>query len=498
MSQSPLTEVGQGDSNPVQGDLRMLIGGRWAGASTGRCMPVVDPATGGEIATVPLGDATDADLAMQAANRAFHGEWSAVPPARRGRLLIAMADLLTTHLEEIVRLDSLETGKPLSEARSGARICARYFEYYAGMADKLQGETIPVSPDGLDFTVREPLGVTVHVIPWNVPLSIFGRSVAPALAAGNTAVVKVAEQAPAAVLRFAELVHQAGLLPDGTLNVVTGLGSEVGEALVTHAAAALVVFTGSVATGRRVMQAAARNITPVVLELGGKAPFIVLDDADVSLAVPAAVRAVFRNSGQLCTARTRLLVHRRIYRETVAAIVEQTRRLRIGPGLEDVDMGPVISAEQRDRVLDYIRRSQEDGAVLEYGGHIPDDPGLADGFFIEPTVFSGVRPQMAIACEEVFGPVLAAMPFDDDEHAAELANATPYGLSAEVWSSDFGRALRLARKLDTGRVGINGDKATPEVPMAGFKASGIGVEKGLEGLRNYTRVKSVHVALGHD
>lgn len=459
-------------------------------------MPVLDPSTGREIAAVPLGGTRDAAAAIEAALCAFREGWSGMPPARRGRLLAAVAELLETNLEEIAALDSLETGKPISDARGGTRTCARYFEYYAGVADKLQGETIPTGPDSLDFTIREPLGVTAHIVPWNVPLSILGRSLAPALAAGNTAVVKAAEQAPMAVLRFAELIHEAELLPAGVLNVVTGLGADVGEPLVAHPDTALVVFTGSVPTGRRVMEVAARNITPVVLELGGKAPFILCEDADLGAAVPAAARAVFRNSGQLCTARTRLLVHGSLHDEVVAAVTAFARGMSIGPGHEDPDLGPVVSAEQRDRILDRVRQGIEEGAVLETGGRIPDDPRLEGGFFIEPTVLSGVRPEMAMAREEIFGPVLVVLPFENDDEAVRLANDTAYGLSGEIWSRDFARAYRLARRLDMGRIGINGDKAAPEVPMAGFKASGIGVEKGLEGLRNYTRVKSLHVAVG--
>lgn len=456
---------------------------------------VEDPSVETILASVPAADAVLTAHAVERAHAALQGPWARRSGAERAGTLSAIGALIRQAADELARLDSLETGKPLGSAKGSTLSCARYFEYYAGMADKLQGETIPVGPGSLDFTMLEPVGVTAHIIPWNVPMSILGRSLAPALAAGNTAVVKTSELAPLAVLRLAELIHEAQLLPAGVLNVLNGYGHVTGEAIVRHPLTDLVVFTGSVATGRRIMGAAAEQLTPVVLELGGKAPFIVLEDAEVEATARAIAGAAFRNSGQLCTARTRLLVHRGVRERLLPALQQVVAGLDLGPGIDDPDLGPLVSGSQRDRVHAYVSGALDQGARALSGGRPTHDPATGRGHFYEATILDGVHSDMPVAAEEVFGPVLVVQDFESDEEALAIANATAYGLNGEVWTRDVARALRLARRLDMGRVGINGDRAAVEVPMAGFKQSGIGVEKGLAGLRNYSRVKSYHVAL---
>lgn len=463
--------------------------------STPEGIEVEDPSTGRVIGSVPAAAELEVDRAVEAAHAALRGPWSRIGQSERSQALRRIATTIRGAVEELARWDSLETGKPLSSARGSTVACAQYFDYYAGVADKLEGRTIPVSPASLDFTVLEPMGVTAHIVPWNVPLSILGRSLAPALAAGNTAIIKASEVAPLAVLRMLELVKEAGILPTGVVNAVTGYGS-AGEALVCHPLTDLVVFTGSVATGSKVMAGAAANVTPVVLELGGKAPFIVLEDADVETVAPAIARAAFRNSGQLCTARTRLLIQGSLADSLLPTLAHVTRSLEIGPGLEDKDLGPLVSRGQLERVHAYVAGAVEQGAEVLAGGRPAKVAGHEGGHFYEPTILDKVSASMPVASEEVFGPVLVVQTFETDDEAIALANATAFGLNGEIWTRDVARALRMGGRLDMGRVGINGDRAAVEVPMSGFKRSGVGVEKGLPGLGNYSRLKAYHVALG--
>ncbi|MDD7940117.1 aldehyde dehydrogenase family protein [Actinomycetospora lutea] len=452
----------------------------------GRTIPVEDPSTGATIAEVARGDAGDVDRAVTAA-RAAARRTRTVPPADRARHLRALAAALDADREELARLETLDTGKPLSLARGEVAGCVGYLDYYAGAADKLHGETIPIGPGSLAWTVREPVGVTAHIVPWNAPLSMLCRSVAPALAAGNTAVVKPAEQTPLTALRFAGLVGAAGF-PDGTVEVVTGLGAEAGHALAAHPGIGSLTFTGSVATGRAVLRAAAEHITPVVTELGGKSPQIVFADADLDTVAAQVVTGFTTNSGQYCDAGTRLLVERAVQDELVERIVARTAALSIGAGIDDPDLGPLVSAEHHRRVAGYVEIGRQEGArVADAPRELP-----GAGYFLAPTTFTDVTPDMRIAREEIFGPVLAVLPFDDESHAVALADDTDYGLGTGIHTRDIDRALRVADRVDAGYVMINEYFAGgPGVPFGGTKHSGTGRERGLVALESYVKLKTV-------
>jgi aldehyde dehydrogenase (NAD+) len=411
-------------------------------------------------------------------------------------VLLALAATVRDRAAELAELESLDTGKPVGQARSDVAAAARYLEYYAGVADKLLGETIPSADGSLVYTLREPLGVVAHITPWNSPLSQMVRGVAPSLAAGNSVVVKPSEVAPLSTLVVAEAFEAAGL-PPGACTVVVGRGETTGAAVVDHPLVAHVTFTGSVAAGSGVMAAAARRIVPVSLELGGKSPTVVLPDADLDAAVDAAVAAVSRNAGQSCFATTRILVHEDVHDEYARRLVARVQRLTVGPGHEDRDLGPLSSRAQLERVLDLLDGARAEGAIVACGGGRPDDPALAGGHFAEPTVLLDVENSMRIAREEVFGPVQCVLRFADEDEAVALANDSDYGLAAGVFTRDFSAAHRLARRLQAGQVQINRYPAGgAEAPFGGYKHSGIGREKGLEALRHYTQLKTViaHVA----
>ncbi|PVY96008.1 aldehyde dehydrogenase family protein [Actinomycetospora cinnamomea] len=452
----------------------------------GETLPVEDPSTGRTIAHVPRGGAEDVDRAVAAARECAR-RVRRTTPAERGRLLRALAARLDGAREELARLETSDTGKPLSLARSEIAGCVAYLDYFAGAADKLHGETIPIGPGSLAWTVREPVGVTAHIVPWNAPLSMLCRSVAPALAAGNTAVVKPAEQTPLTALRFAELALAAGL-PPGSVEVVTGLGAEAGYALAAHPGIGSLTFTGSVATGRAVLRAAAEHITPVVTELGGKSPQIVFADADLDRVAEQVVTGFTTNSGQYCDAGARLLVDRAVQDELVERVVARTAALTIGPGIDDPDLGPLVSAEHHRRVADYVALGHQEGARTADGPRtLPDT-----GYFLAPTTFVDVAPEMRIAREEIFGPVLAVLPFDGEDRAVALADDTDYGLGVGIHTHDVDRALRVADRVDAGYVMINeyfgGSVA---VPFGGTKSSGTGRERGLIALESYTKRKTV-------
>jgi acyl-CoA reductase-like NAD-dependent aldehyde dehydrogenase len=408
----------------------------------------------------------------------------------------ALARGIEAEKEHLARLLSLENGKPLSSAYDELQTTIRNFEYYAGWADKIHGRVVPVPDGAFDYILHEPLGVVGHIIPWNYPLDIFARGVAPCLAVGNTVVVKPAEETPLSTVEVGRLSSEVGF-PPGVVNVVTGFGPEAGAALAAHPGIQGLAFCGSVATGKEVLAAAARRITPVIsLELGGKSPCIVFPDADVERAVESATWGICYNAGQSCGARSRLLVPRGLF-ATVADRVKATMAtIRLGHGLEDPDMGPLVSEEQLERVLGYIEEGRREGANLLYGGRRPDDDHLRRGYFVEPTLFARVQPDMRIAEEEIFGPVLGILTFDSEEEAVELANASIYGLSAEIWTRDLARAHRVAAQLDVSHVTVNGTGGFGvEAPFGGLKQSGFGREGGWESILQYSRVKNVWIKL---
>ena len=468
-----------------------VIGGR--DVDTEQVIDVLDPATGETFAEVAAGGSADVDAAVVAAQAAFPA-WSRTTPAVRGRLLRNLAGLITTRRGELAALESRDTGKPMRQAYADVDVAARYFEFYAGAAEALYGDTMTTSPDHFSYTLRQPFGVTGHIVPWNYPLQIGARTVAPALAAGNCSVLKPAEEAPLGPVMLGRLAREAGI-PDGVLNVVPGYGTEAGAALAAHRGIAHLSFTGSNEVGELVAVAAAANHVPVVLELGGKSPNVVFEDADLDAAVPVITTAILQNAGQTCSAGSRLLVHRAVHAELVDRLAEAFAAVRVGPGAEDPDLGPLISGGQRERVAALVGAAVEGGnGRLRHGGGVPT--GLADGgFFFEPTLIDGVDPTSAIAQQEVFGPVLVVTPFDTEEEALRLANGTEYGLIAALWTRDVGRAHRMARDIRAGQIYVNtyGAGGGVELPFGGVKKSGHGREKGFEGLLGYTQVKSVVV-----
>ncbi len=471
--------------------------------AAGASLPVVDPSDGAGFARIARGDAVDVDRAVRAARRAYDGDgtepaagpWGRTDALHRGRVLRRWADRVEAHGEALARTEARDTGKPLSQARADAQALARYFEFYAGAADKLHGQTIPYRHGYTVLTLREPHGVTGHIIPWNYPLQIFGRSVGAALAAGNACVVKPAEDACLSLLQVAQLGAEAGL-PPGALNLVTGLGSEAGQALAEHPGIDHLSFTGSPDTGRRVAQAAAAHHCPVTLELGGKSPQLVFADADLDAALPVLVGAILQNAGQTCSAGSRVLVQASVYPEVLARLAERFSALRAGPALDDLDLGPLVSERQHRRVADFLAEADADGIeVAARGGIAAGAPG--SGFYQPPVLLAGVPPSHRLAQEEIFGPVLAVGRFDDEAQAVALANGTPYGLVAGVWTRDGARQLRLARKLRAGQVFVNnyGAGGGIELPFGGVGRSGHGREKGFEALYAFTALKTV--ALHH-
>ena len=472
----------------------LWIGGNDVLAQAEEFFPVMNPATGEELCQVARAQAADVDAGVQAAGEALP-LWSRMPSVDRGRLLLELARRLRETQDELALLETLNNGKPLRESRQDVEKTAEAFEFYGGLADKLFGSTIPLSPSYLNYTLREPIGVTAHISPWNYPLRLALRSVAPALAAGNTVVLKPAEQTPLTALRFAKLAAEVGV-PAGVFNVIPGFGSEAGAALASHPDIHHISFTGSVAAGIEVMQRAARNVVPIILELGGKSPNIVFADADLDRALEGTIKAIFTNAGQVCCAGSRLLLEDSVYDKFVMRLMDRAKKIRVGPGIEDPDMGPLISEEHRQRVLGYIRTGQEEGARLILGGKAPDEPNCQSGYFLEPTLLADVSNSAQVAREEIFGPVLTIFRFRTAEEAVYLANDNPYGLAAGVWTSNLDRAHKVAARVQAGQVYINdffsGSVASP---FGGYKRSGFGRERGVEALNHYTQVKSVCVYL---
>jgi aldehyde dehydrogenase (NAD+) len=470
-----------------------LIDGR--SVETSHAFDDIDPSSGRLIARVARCGEAEIDQAVHAARRTFENTFRRSTPAERARALRWTADLVRRERDSLARLESRDTGKPLRQASADAEVAARYFEFYADTVEALYGDTVPVTADLFVYTLREPYGVTGHITPWNYPLQIGARTVAPALAAGNCCVLKPAEEAPLTALRLGELALEAGF-PPGALNVVPGYGEEAGAALAAHPAIDHLAFTGSVAVGRSVARAAGENTVPVTLELGGKSPNVVFADADLDAAVPTIVNSIIQNAGQTCSAGSRLLVESGAHDAVVERVVERFRAITIGPGSEDADLGPLISAQQRDGVREHVERGKREARLI-MGGDVPRGGHLEDGFFYLPTLFDDVPKEAEIAQEEIFGPVLAVTPFRDPEHAVELANATRYGLIAAVWTSDVTTAHNLAREIRAGQVYINtyGAGGGVELPFGGVGQSGYGREKGFEALVAYTRTKTVAVKL---
>jgi len=476
----------------------MHIGGTKRPASSGALLDVLDPATNRPIARVPAGTLEDVDAAVAAARTAFESKaWQGLDPSKRGRLLWLLGQQVRDHFDELARLESLNVGKPIGEAKGDIAYVYKLFEYYAGLADKIQGDTIPVPGDRLDYTLREPVGVTAHIAPWNYPLLLACRGIAPALAAGNAVVLKPATLTPLSALRLAELAVAAGL-PPGVLNVVTGPGKEVGEALASHPDVDAVTFTGSTDTGRQVLRLVARHLTPVTLELGGKNPQIVLRDARMDLAIRGVVAGAYQNAGQMCWAGSKLLLHEDLAPSFLPALKERVGAMRLGPGTrEDVQMGPLVSRDHASGVLAAIEDGVSAGSRLLAGGGRPDAPDLREGNFVLPTLLADAPPDSRVAREEVFGPVLCAWTFRDLDEAIARANDTPFGLSAGVWTQDVGKAHAIARRLRVGMVSINEYPVTfPQTPFLGWGASGLGEEQGIGATRFYTRTKNVLVNLG--
>ncbi|MEO6623461.1 MAG: aldehyde dehydrogenase family protein [Burkholderiaceae bacterium] len=465
-------------------------------SASGRTIPVIDPSHGEVFDELQRGTADDIDAAVRAAQECRAAVWSRLSAVERGRLLMRLSAKITEHADELAALEQRDCGKPTKQARADVVALARYFEYYAGACDKLHGETLPYLDGYSVLTWREPHGVTGHIIPWNYPMQIFGRSVGGALAAGNVCVVKPAEDACLSLLRVAQLAADAGF-PAGAINIVTGLGHEVGDALARHAGIDHISFTGSPKVGTLIQQAAALRHCPVTLELGGKSPQIVFADADLDAAIPAILNAIVQNSGQTCSAGSRLLVEETLYEPLLQRLGEAFAELRVGPAAMDLELGPLIRQSQQQRVWDFLSDAHVAGIPMVAQGRIVD-AAPESGYYQAPTLLRDVPVDHRIAQDEVFGPVLAAMSFRDEDHAVELANATQFGLVAGVWTRDGGRQLRMARRLRSGQVFINnyGAGGGVELPFGGVKSSGHGREKGFEALYAFTTLKTVAIRHG--
>lgn len=449
---------------------------------------VEDPALVACIETVAEADAELVDRAVQSADTAYRTVWRRTTPADRGRVLAAMAATLRLHATDLACLETVDTGKPLSQARADVETSARYLEYYAGMADKVRGHTLSQPRGTFAYTLREPYGVVAHVTPWNAPLSQMCRGIAPSLAVGNTVVVKPSEVTPLSSVVAARLFVDAGL-PPGVCNVVLGRGPTTGTFLVSHPLVRHISFTGSVATGSTILRTAAQSIVPCNLELGGKSPTIVLQDADVRAAASAGARAVVRNSGQSCFATTRLLVHRSIHDQFLELVVGEVAELSTGHGLDDPDLGPLASAAQLEKVRGYVEAARAEGALVKVGGN---PHSSLPGHFLTPVVLDGVQPDMRVAREEIFGPVQSILTFDTEDEAVSIANDSDFGLSAGVFTRDLSAAHRIASNLEAGQVQVNGYPiGGVDTPFGGYKKSGLGREKGVEALAYYTQLKTV-------
>jgi len=474
---------------------RMLIGGEWAPPSTGDWFESENPFTGKAWALVPRGAPADVDGAVQAAFTAFRGPWRSMTATARGAVLRRFADLVAENAERLATIETTDNGKLIAEMRGQLNYIPQWFHYFGGLADKIEGRVIPIDKPGVfNFTREEPLGVVAAITPWNSPLMLATWKLAPALAAGNTVVWKPSEFSSVSAFAFGELFEKAGF-PPGVVNIVTGFGGEIGEALVTHPRVAKVAFTGGDATGQRVYELAARGIKPVTLELGGKSANIVFDDANLDNAVKGAVSGIFAATGQTCIAGSRLLVQRTVHDAFMDKLLALAKTARMGNPLDaTTQVGPITTRPQRQKVLEYIEIAKAQGAACVLGGGAASRPECGEGWFVEPTVFTGVTPHMRIAQEEVFGPVLSVIPFDTEDEAVEIANDTLYGLAAGVWTSSIRRALQMSERLEAGTVWVNTYRAVSYMsPFGGYKRSGIGRESGLTAIRDYLQEKSVWI-----
>lgn len=475
----------------------MLIGGEWKDSSNGAVSLVLDPASQEVVAEVPRASKQDAKAAVESARAALSSAgWVDIDPSKRGRLLTKLTSLIRENSDQLARLETISQGKTLRESKGDVAWAARAFEYWAGLADKVEGETIPVPPRRLNYTLREPLGVTVHIVPWNYPIALAARSMAPAIAAGNTVVMKPSEITPLTAIMLGDLALKAGI-PKGVVNIVTGSGSDAGAALVSDAQVDGIIFTGSAETGRHVMESAAKNVTRVLLELGGKNPHIVFPDADLAKASKSVREGIFTNAGQMCWAGSRALVHESIYDEFVKDLVAKTRAIRVGPGVEESsEMGPLASKQRQEIVLGFVKDGVDEGASLLCGGKRPTDSRLEKGNFVEPTIFENVTGEMKIGCDEIFGPVLSITKFKTLDEVVGMANETEYGLYGGVWTSNLKVAHEIAARLQVGALAVNEYLVTfPQTPFGGYKDSGIGHENGTRSLEFYTRTKNVSVNL---
>lgn len=465
-------------------------------SASGQTLSVIDPANGQPYDTIERSNAADVDAAVQAARHCLDTTWSRLSAAERGRLLMKLSARVAEQADELAAIEQRDCGKPTRQAKADALALVRYFEFYAGAGDKLHGDTIPYLDGYSVLTWREPHGVTGHVIPWNYPMQIFGRSVGGALAAGNVCVVKPSEDACLSLIRVAELAAEVGF-PPGAINIVTGYGHEVGDALARHPGIDHISFTGSPRVGTLIQQVAAERHCPVTLELGGKGPQIVFDDADVDAALPFLVNAIVQNSGQTCSAGSRLLVQRGLYEKLLERVGQAFTTLRAGPPRMDLDLGPLIRRTQMERVRGFLEQARADGIATVAQGRVVDE-APSTGYYAAPTLLRDVPITHRLAQEEVFGPVLAAMPFDDEDHAVALANGTSFGLVAGVWTRDGARQFRMARRVKAGQVFINnyGAGGGVELPFGGVKSSGYGREKGFEALLGFTTLKTVAIRHG--